>query len=171
MAEAAAPPAERPEPLISYRGRVAPNWVDVNRHMNVSWYDRVFDMAEHTLFEAFGIEDGYIARTRLSIFRLERLVRYERELLEADAIEVASRVVWTDFRRVHHFHELRNVAKGYRAASVDALSIHVDLRLRKSAPMSLPETTIPLARLAREHALLPQAEGVLARINGRRTSA
>lgn len=149
--------------LTTYRGRVLPEWVDANGHMNVSFYDRVFDEAEHALFATVGIQDEFIRRTGFSIFRLDKLIRYERELMGGDAIAVHSRVLWTDYRRVHAFHELVNTDAGYRAATNDALSIHVDLSRRKSAPITLPEVRIPLERIAAAHQGLPAPIGAVGR--------
>jgi acyl-CoA thioester hydrolase len=165
--------AEREAPVagetLTFRGSVTEAWIDANRHMNVSAYDVVFDAAEKAFFELFGIGDAYIRRTDLSCFRLEKLIRYERELVLGDALEVRSRVAWTDFRRIHHFHELWNVEAGYRAAFADSVSMHVDLRLRKAAAMELPEVREPLAALAQAHAALPAPPGLVARTSGRRT--
>ena len=161
-------PASAQGPSVTFRGRVGPEWIDANRHMNVSAYDRVFDAAEKAFFEEFGVGDAYIRRTGLTCFRLEKHVRYERELLEGDPLEVRSRVAWTDFRRIHHFHELWNVEAGYRAAFADSLSIHVDLGRRKSAIVELPEIRRPLERLANAHAALPSPAGMAPRVNGRR---
>lgn len=155
---------------ISFRGRVEPEWIDINGHMNVSWYDRLFDVAEKTCFETFGIGDNYIQRTGFSFFRLERFLVYEREALLDAAVEIRSRLLWTDMRRVHHFHELWNATGNYRAAHVDAISIHVDLNTRRSAPITLSEVSEPLRRLTAEQALGAFPVGVLRRVDGRRPS-
>ncbi|MCX8570066.1 MULTISPECIES: thioesterase family protein [Hyphomicrobiales] len=162
-------PDSGPRPYISYRGQVEPHWLDVNRHMNVSWYDRVFDIAESDLFEVFGIHDDYIRRTSYSFFRLEKSVRYERELMPDAKLEARSLVLWTDLKRVHHFHELWNIDQNYRAATVEGLSIHVDLRLRKAARIVEAAVADPLTRLAQEHARLPWPVGVARRDFRKRT--
>lgn len=153
----------RASPYISFRGSVEPGWLDVNRHMNVSWYDRVFDTAESDLFEVFGIHDDYIRSTSYSFFRLEKSVRYERELMPDARLEARSVVLWTDLKRVHHFHELWNVDLGYRAATVEGLSIHVDLRVRKAAKIVVADVADRLTALAAEHARLPWPKGVAPR--------
>lgn len=158
---AAATAAGDPRPFVSFRGEVEPPWLDVNRHVNVSGYDRVFDSAESDLFDVFGICDAYIRRTNYSIFRLEKTVRYERELMMGGRLEVRSLVLWTDLKRIHHFHELWNVDQDYRAATAEGVSIHVDLRLRKSTRILDVEVAAPLIRLAAEHARLPRPKGVV----------
>lgn len=163
MAGEDAAASETLRPHISFRGSVEPHWLDVNRHMNVSWYDRVFDIAETQLFEVFGIHDDYIRSTSYSFFRLEKSVRYERELMPDAKLEARSIVLSTDLKRVHHFHELWNVDQGYRAATVEGLSIHVDLRVRKAAKIVVPDVADRLSALATEHAHLPWPKGVVRR--------
>lgn len=153
---------------VTMRGQVESDWIDVNGHMSAGYFDRLFDRAEESLFTEFGIADPYILRTGLSYYRLERIVIYARELMQGDPLEVRSRVLWTDLRRVHHFHELWNTAAGYRAAYCDGISIHVDLTTRKSAVATLPEVTEPLLRLRAAHSTPPLPEGVVHRVNGRR---
>ena len=165
----AAKQAAGPGGEIVFRDAVRAEWIDINRHMHISSYDKVFDAAESAFFELFGIRDDYIARTDLSCFRLEKFVRYERELLHGDLIEVRSRIVWTDFRRIHHFHELWNTGANYRAAYSDALSIHVDLKRRKAVFVEDPEIRLPLEALATAGAALPAPAGLAERVNGRRT--
>lgn len=159
----AATSGDAPRPYISFRGKVEPHWLDVNQHMNVSWYDHVFDAAESDLFEVFGIHDDYIRATSYSFFRLEKSVRYERELMPDARLEARSVVLWTDLKRVHHFHELWNVDQNYRAATVEGLSIHVDLRVRKAAKITVEDTAARLSALAAEHAQLPWPAGVARR--------
>lgn len=149
-----------PRPYVSFRGKVEPHWLDVNRHMNVSWYDRVFDLAENDLFEVFGIHDDYIRASNYSFFKLEKIVRYERELMPDAPLEARSRVLWTDFKRVHHFHELWNIEQNYRAATAEGISIHVDLRVRKATKIVTPDVADRLTVLAAEHAHLPWPKGI-----------
>ncbi len=144
-----------PSPFIGFEGTVLPEWIDANRHMNVAWYDHVFDIAESTLFAAFGIDENYIARSNHGMFRLEKTIRYERELIEGDRLRVDSRVESSDGRLVRHFHELWAEGRGVRAATARYVSIHVDLSVRKPARITDPMVMQPLQRLADEHALLP----------------
>lgn len=151
------PQQPAPRPFIGFEGRVEPTWIDVNRHMNVAWYDHVFDIAETGLIAAFGIDDDYIRANGRTIYRLEKRIRYERELLEGDGLRVESRIVSNDERLLRHFHELLNLTKGVRAAAAEYVSIHVDLAKRKSARITDPAVLEPLRELAARHAILPPA--------------
>ena len=37
------------------KGKVKPEWIDVNGHMNVAWYVLIFDLAVDDLWAEFGI--------------------------------------------------------------------------------------------------------------------
>lgn len=137
--------------FVGFEGVVGDDWIDFNGHMNVDWYDHVFDAAESRLFEAFGIDEAYVARTRHGMFRIEKAIRYERELLLGDRIRVMGRISAFDGRGVRHTHELVNVATGMRAATATYASLHVDLSRRKVAAVSDPEVLAALRALAAAH--------------------
>lgn len=151
----------------SYRGTVQADWIDVNDHMNVACYDRVFDAAESRLFDEAGVDETYAGRTGFGLFRLEKMLRYERELRLGEEIAVHSYVLFFDGRFVHHFHELINLSRGIRAAICDGLSIHVDLTQRKAAPVHLADVSDKLAVLQRLHGRVDPPPGVVDRRRGR----
>lgn len=136
---------------IGYEGIVRAEWIDVNEHMNVRWYDHVFDNAEHDLVDNIGLTEAYIAANGFTVYRVEKHVRYERELLLGEQILVSSRIVYTDGRVLKHRHELFNLTRNIRAACADYTSLHVDLSKRKSARISDPVILDSLHRLANAH--------------------
>lgn len=150
-------------PFVGVEGHVGPDVIDVNGHMNVLGFDKLFDAAESALFLAFGMGEPYLERTGMSMFRLEKLIRYERELFADDAIEIRSYLVATDMKRIHHVHELWSRETNRRSAIFDALSIHVDLAARRSAPIADPATRASVTACAELHAALPRPEGALDR--------
>ena len=143
-----------PNFFIGYEGVVEPEWIDINRHMNVHWYDYVFDAAEHNLIDAIGITHAYIAASGRTTYRLEKRIRYEKELLEGERLQVRSRIVFTDERIFRHQHELLNLSRNVQAASAEFVSIHVDLSVRKSAQITDPAILEPLRRIAKAHAVI-----------------
>jgi acyl-CoA thioester hydrolase len=152
------PAQDAPRPFIGFEGRVERDWIDVNRHMNVAWYDHVFDTAESALFYAFGMGEAYISRHQHGMFRLEKRIRYEREAVEADLLRVESRITAFDQRVLRHTHVLINVTKGVRAGTAEYVSIHVDLSKRKSTRVTEPLLLGKLRGLTAEHSLLPPVE-------------
>ncbi|MBX3530181.1 MAG: thioesterase family protein [Rhizobiaceae bacterium] len=144
-----------PAPFIGFEGAVEDGWIDVNGHMNVAWYDRVFDIAESNLFEAFGICEAYTLRTNCGTFRVEKRMRYERELMPGDRLRVESRIAATDDRVLRGTHEIVNMTRGGRAAIAECVSLHVDLAVRRSARITDPLVLEPLTRMSAEHSRLP----------------
>lgn len=157
-------------PLV-WQGVVEAGWIDINDHVNVSGYDQLFDASEERLIALIGIDDASILSTGLTMFRLERLIVYERELRKGERIETRSRLIWHDFRRIHHFHEVWNLDQNCRAAFADTLGMHVDLRTRRAARFERPESVAILARLLAGQAGQALPAGVVPRVNGRRPQA
>ncbi len=151
------------QPFIGLRGAVGAADIDVNGHMNVLGFDRLFDVAESALFLAFGIGGPNIARTGKSVFRLEKTIRYERELFRGDRVEIRSLLLGSDGRRIHHFHELWNLERDQRSACFDGLSIHVDLARRRAAWIEDPAVLAALEAGLSAHAKLPRPRGALDR--------
>ena len=122
-------------PIIAFRGAVLADWVDLNRHMNSMAYANLFWSHLAGLFGQIGITADYPRERRLSIFQREAHIGWERELLEGEEIEIRSWLVGFDERRIHHFHELWDVAKDRRAATMEYLSFHIDLAARRTGPI------------------------------------
>lgn len=143
------------EGFVSFEGRVEAGWIDANGHMNVAWYDHVFDRAESTLFDAFGVNEDYITSRQLGMFRLEKRISYQNELVEGDLMRVESHIASRDNRLLHHVHQLFNLTRGNRAAAAQKLSIHVDLDRRKSASIVDPDILARLYALTCAPSALP----------------
>lgn len=132
---------------VTHRGRVGAEVIDVNRHMNTLGYDILFNISEHNLFWTAGIDETWVEAGGFSLFRLEKTLRYENELLHDTEIEIRSRILATDGRKIHHFHELIRLSDGARAAVMDALSIHIDLGQRKSCAIRDPQVRAQILAL------------------------
>lgn len=145
---------------VTLRGEIGSDMIDVNGHMNVLGYDILFDTAEYNLFAFFGIWEPWIAETRHSLFRLEKLIRYEAEFMQGDVFEIRSWIIASDHKRIQHFHALWNLTQNRRGAYCDALHLHVDLTARKGVAVQDPEV---LARLLQMRDLAVPPKGSLQR--------
>jgi acyl-CoA thioester hydrolase len=145
-------------PIIAFRGEVLPEWVDLNRHMNSMAYANLFWSHLSGLFGPIGITADYPRARRLSIFQREVHIGWERELLEGQEIEIRSWLIGFDETRIHHFHELRDVAKDRRAATMEYLSFHIDLEARRTAPIP-DDIKANLELLMKGFAALPAPPG------------
>lgn len=114
-----------------YSDRVAPDWIDVNGHMNVAYYVLAFDRAVDSLWTRIGITAEYIEETRGSTFAVENHVTWQRELHEGDDFVVTTQIVAFDEKRVHQFQRLYHERERYLAATGEWMNLHIDLETRR----------------------------------------
>lgn len=115
-------------------GRVLPDWIDVNGHMNVAWYVLAFDQAVDALFAEFGVTDDYIRKGAGSTFAVECHVTYQQELKEGDPYRVTADVLAYDEKRLHQFQRMYHATEGWLAATAEWMNLHVSLETRRVAP-------------------------------------
>lgn len=112
-------------------GRVLPEWIDINGHMNVAYYVLAFDQAVDALWARLGITDEYIRETRGSTFAVECHVTYQRELKEGEPYCVTSEILAYDEKRIHQFQRMYHADEKYLAATAEWMNLHVDLESRR----------------------------------------
>ncbi len=125
-------------------GVVRPEWIDVNRHMNVAFYVLAFDLGIDALWDEFGIDGEYIDSGQGSTFGVECHVSYLRELHENDPYIVTTQLLGYDEKRIHQFQRMYHKKQGFLAATAEWMNLHVDLDTRRVTPW--PESI--LARIA-----------------------
>ncbi len=143
-----------PAPYLSDRQSVAAEWIDVNGHMNVAYYLRVFDRAFDEAYEEIGLTTEYLETTGGSTFAAEMHLTYQRELLEGDPLRIATQLIAFDARRMHWIQSMYHRREGFLAATAEWLILHVDLRRRKVAPMPA-DLQARLTAIQAAHAMLP----------------
>ena len=113
---------------------VEPDWIDYNGHLNMAYYNVLFDRGADDLFEEFGIGPDYPQKRGFSTFSAEFHVCYLRELHEGDQVYVTSQLLDMDEKRFHFFQELHHV-DGWLSATGEGLGLHIDMSGPKVAPM------------------------------------
>jgi acyl-CoA thioester hydrolase len=150
-------------PFVSSVMRVEPQWIDYNGHLNMAYYNVLFDRAVDETYELIGVGADYVAAQRQSIFTAEVHVRYLRELHAGDPVRVTFQLLNYDEKRLHYFEQLFHAAEGWVSATSENMSLHVDIASKKSA--AFPErVTARLAEMKTSHALLPLPEAAGRRI-------
>jgi len=119
------------------RGRVLPEWIDVNDHMNVAYYVLAFDQGVDTLWDRFGLTEEYIKSRSGSTFAVESHITWQREVSEAEPYVVTSQILAYDEKRIHQFMRMYHADEHYLAATAEWMNLHVDLELRRVAPWPL----------------------------------
>jgi acyl-CoA thioester hydrolase len=150
-------------PFVSSVMRVDPAWIDYNGHLNMAYYNVLFDRAVDEFFELLGCGLAYVSECRHSCFTAEAHVRYLRELHADDQVRVTLQLIDFDAKRMHYFEHLFHATEGWVSATSENMSLHVDMQAKRTAPF--PETiAVALARMKAIHSRLPHPEAVGRRI-------
>lgn len=151
--------AEIPAPFVSSLMRVEPQWIDYNGHLNMAYYNVMFDRAIDQLWLKLGIGPGYMKERHGSTFTAECHVRYLREVHLGDPVQVSVLLVGADEKRLHTFEELRHASEGWLSATSENMTIHVDMTTRKTAPFP-PDIRTRIETLANAHSTLQRPVGL-----------
>ena len=154
-------------PLRSGTRRVLPEWIDYNGHMNVAYYVLAIDKAMDDIFDRLGMGIELVRTRRMGPMALVNQIQYLDELLEGQEFRCDLQVLDADHKRMHYFVAMHHLAKGTLAATLEGLSINVDLQARRSIPYP-DDIRARLEALRAAHAGLPRPPQVGARIGIRR---
>ncbi len=150
-------------PFVSSVMRVEPAWIDYNGHLNMAYYNVLFDRAVDEVHELLGCGPDYMKRSGHSTFTVEVHVRYLRELHVGDPVRVTVQLLDFDLKRMHYFEQLFHAEEGWLSATSENMVLNVDMTAKKVAPF--PDyIAARLAQMKAAHARLPAPDGVGRRI-------
>ena len=121
-------------PVVCPPETVIEDWIDYNGHLNMAFYNVLFDHGVDHVYDHLGIGEAYTRSGAGSCFTMEVHVHYLNELSLGDEVEVHFRLLDFDHKRLHFFEELYHRKEGYLAATSEQLGMHVDMQSRRSAP-------------------------------------
>lgn len=150
---------EIPTPLELPPTTVKPEWIDFNGHMNVAYYLLAFDKASETLDAFIGLSPEYREKTGNGTFAGDIHIAYRQELKEGDPIRMTGRVIACDSKRVHYWLEMFHATEGYLAATAEYMILHIDMSVRRVAPMA-PDLADWIAQVRDAHNTLPPPDGL-----------
>jgi acyl-CoA thioester hydrolase len=146
-------------PLLCPPRTVERAWIDYNGHMNMAYYNLVFDQALDYVFDTLGIGAAYVRDRKGSLFTVEIHVHYLQELSLGDPIRVQYQLLDWDDKRIHYYGELYHGTEGYLSATSEQLALHVDMRTRKATAFP-DDIAAGIDVLMCAHAALPRPERV-----------
>jgi len=150
-------------PFVSSPMRVEAGWIDYNGHLNMAYYNVLFDRAVDEVYEILGLGLAYVEASRHSTFTAEVHVRYLRELHAGDPVRVTFQLLGYDAKRLHYFEQLLHAEEGWLSATSENMALHIDMAAKKTA--GFPDhLAARLARMKAAHAGLPIPPGVGRRI-------
>ncbi|WP_422679893.1 thioesterase family protein [Chelatococcus albus] len=146
-------------PFVSSTMRVEPQWVDYNGHLNMAYYNVLFDRAVDEAFGLIGLGPDYTEQRRASFFLAESHVLYRRELQANAFVRVTVQLLDFDERGLHYYMELRHAAEGWLSATSENLALHVGMEERKVTPFP-PDILSNLAFMRASHTRLPRPDAL-----------
>lgn len=120
-------------PFVSRVMEIEKDWIDYNGHLNMAYYNVLFDRCSDDAFEIMGMGPTYARRRRFTTYTAEAHVCYVRELHLVDKVTVSFQLIDHDEKRLRAYQEIRHV-DGWLAATSETLSLHVDMSGPKVAP-------------------------------------
>jgi acyl-CoA thioester hydrolase len=144
-------------PFVSSLMRIEPQWIDYNGHLNVAYYNVLFDRAVDEVYEPLGLGPDYFKATKQSTMVVETHVRYLREVHEDAPLRVTVQLLAYDAKRIHLFEQMVHATEGWVSSTSESMTVHVDMTAKKVVPF--PEGVLrALERMKAAHASLPWPE-------------
>lgn len=110
-----------------------PGWIDYNDHLNMAYYNVLFDRAVDIVYERIGAGPAYLKAHQASLFTVETHIRYLRELKPDALVTTTFQLIAHDDKRLHGYQEVRH-RDGWLAATCEGLFLHVDQTVPRASP-------------------------------------
>ncbi len=146
-------------PFVSSVLRVEPDWIDENGHLNMAYYNVLFERAIDQAFELLGLNMSYYTQSGGTIFIGEAHLRYRREVHLETPVRITVQLVDYDAKRIHLYLEMRHSTEGWLAATSELMALHIDKTERKVAPFP-SDILDAIAVMQSAHSALPRPEGL-----------
>jgi acyl-CoA thioester hydrolase len=116
--------------MITYQTSVLAEWVDYNGHLRDAFYLLIFSYATDAFMARIGVDPQ---RDQHSLFTLECHLNYLHEVKLGTEVQVRTRVLAHDRKRVQVYHTLHLQNADEVLAASEQMLLHVDLQGPKSA--------------------------------------
>ena len=118
--------------LLTIATPVQPEWIDYNEHLTEYCYLKLFGDATDVVLAQIGAGLDYVAAGH-SWYTVETHIRHLGQARLGEPIEVRTRVLAADAKRLHLFHEMVNLRHDAVIATAEHMLVHVDAKAEKSA--------------------------------------
>ena len=143
-------------PFVSRVMDIQPDWIDYNGHLNMAYYNVLFDKCSDEAFELMGMGPDYAKERRLTVYTAEVHVCYVQELHLGDRVTATFHLLDHDEKRMRSYQEIHHI-DGWLAATSEALTLHIDMSGPKVAPFPA-DVLAKVEAMRAAHAGLPMPE-------------
>ncbi len=113
--------------------RIKKDWTDYNEHMNMAYYVLIFDLAWEVVLEKFKMGEHSAKTTKKSTMVVETHTTYNNEVKQGDEVDIVLTYFDHDKKRLHFKLEMYEKSKQTLSATIEMLSLYIDLNQRKVA--------------------------------------
>ena len=108
------------------------DWQDMNGHVNIQYYQTLYDMGGWAMFKQLGIDESYFSERRLGLFDLEHHLYYLSELHVGDVVSLHGRFLARNHKRLQGIVFIVNESRGVLACTLEFVSTGANLGTRRS---------------------------------------
>ena len=108
-------------------------WIDYNNHMNMAYYVLVFDDVWEIILKKFKMGEDSAKSTQMSTMVVETNTTYNSEVKLGDEVEINLTYFDHDKKRLHFKMEMIEKSSKKLSATLEMLSLYIDLKQRKVA--------------------------------------
>ena len=113
--------------------KIIKEWTDYNEHMNMAYYVLIFDLAWEIILEKFKMGEHSAKTTKKSTMVVETHTTYNNEVKQGDEVDIVLTFFDHDKKRLHFKLEMYEKEKQTLSATIEMLSLYIDLNQRKVA--------------------------------------
>ena len=111
--------------------KIIKDWTDYNEHMNMAYYVLIFDQAWETMLNKFNMGGENAQANKRSTMVVDTRTTYDNEVKENEEVEVYCTFFDHDKKRLHLKCEMYEKNSKKLAATIESLSLYMDLDKRK----------------------------------------
>ena len=143
-----------PAPIKSVPYSIEIQWIDYNGHLNMAYYNVLFDRDSDVGLTLVGLGPAYVKKSGNSYFTLEAHITYLRELSVEDQVCIVTQILDFDSKRLHYVQMMHHAKENWVACITENIVMHVDLVTKKSS--AFPPDVLEKIKTAHEaHKALP----------------
>ena len=118
-------------PVYLKSQKIIKEWVDYNNHLNMAYYVLIFDQACEVILEKFKMGADSAKKDKRSTMVVETNTQYISEVKERDEVDIMLTFFNHDKKRLHLKIEMIEKKTKKISASIEWLSLYVNLETRK----------------------------------------
>lgn len=137
-----------PAPIKSAPYSIENQWIDYNGHLNMAYYNVLFDRDSDVGLTLVGLGPAYVKKSGNSYFTLEAHITYLRELSVEDQVCIVTQILDFDSKRLHYVQMMHHAKENWIACITENIVMHVDLKSKKSS--AFPPDVLEKIKIAHE---------------------